>query len=354
MQPQLVFRMLRPALAFAWFLVCTSQGRAAHAAGDPLGFWGGPSECAAPNLRVPSGFRVTVRLQRGRWLAWIKDNDGEGGERLLVGESCAEITRAVGLTISLLGAIPAPLTAEGEFTPSVPASVVSRAEEVPGAEPPSAEPLNAAALEDGPLPPVELAIPEPFVDRPTQSQPRPLPQVEVEAAVEPRPTQSWSGTGTRAALLGGTLFDGTSSSVAGEVLLSNDFAAWTLLGELRFALGTFDGGVRLELQTAEVGVSGCRRWQKSVTVLACAGVVLEALRATAPLVAHPNADASLLPGATLGLALRAPLSERAGVLAVLGALERLRGAQFFVEPVGLVHTLPRTGFSFLAGPELQF
>lgn len=364
--------------------------RAAAAEGDTTRpFWDAPSGCPAPNASAAPSVRVTVRQQQGRWFARIKDSRAQGDERLLVGDSCDEVTRAVVVTLSLL-------SPRAEATSKFAPAARSDASLAPSGEAPQpfGEPLAAAPPQSGqsssnsaaagaanpnapnlgaPNPPPsdtganDLSSPAPSTLQGTapiappesHAQPVSAPQAEAReqdglsppgSSVEVAPAAKICG-----ALLGGALQDGAELwSVGGALSVAGDWPRWTLSGDLRLALGAVDSGVRLELQRVGVGLSACKRWDDQLTLLLCAGVGLDVLRGVAPDIARPSADASLLPGGAVQLLLRAPIATRVGVLMALGAHGRVRGAQFAVEPTGVVYTFPRTGFSLLAGPELEF
>lgn len=337
--------------------------RSAAAQGDvtrPL--WDAPSACPAPNVSSPSSVRVTVRQQQGRWFARIKDIRAQGDERLLVGDSCDEVSRAVVVTLSLLSPrVEAPPTSESVLRPDA-----SAAPSTPPAQPvtesPAPDPLPSERVEtNSPSSPVPSTLQNlaPSAEPEPRAQRVPAPEADARERARLSPPSSRPegapAAPVRGALLGGALQDGADLwSAGGALAVAADWPRWTLMGDLRLALGAVDAGVRLELQRVGLGLSACKRWDDQLTLLLCAGVGVDVLRGVAPEIARPSADASVLPGGALQLLLRVPLATRVAGLLALGAHGRVRGAQFAVAPTGVVYTFPRTGFSLLAGPELEF
>jgi hypothetical protein len=295
-----------------------------------------PSRAATPDDGEP---RVDVDVvQHGAgWAATLTARypSGASGTRHIEAASCAELERAVAVSLSLLEPADAARTATRRD-----ASVASRdtpvADEVAGGD------AAGAAGGDRGAPSARGSD----VEGPPEDA-----GVVVESA--PRAQGARRGFVRSGALVGtgGGRFAELGAALSGGLW----FGRWGGRLEVgaRRPLSSIpaEQGVSLELTRVAAALEACGRSGTWIEWGLCAGPRLELVTGLASGPSDPTSDGVVLPGVGAGSFLRIPFAPRWALSSELQGSWALRGAEAHVLPWGRVYELPRLGASLLVGVE---
>ena len=285
---------------------------------------------------------VQVRISGGpsHWLATlrVRYENGSAGLRQLSAASCAELQRAVAVTLSLLEASSS--LPEPDIAPGTVAAAAKAARESP-------VPVSSAAPDVAPsvaLAPALLAAARRAGNTEDAGPERDGQEPDAHARRGfLRVSSLWAIAGDRFAELGAAL--------AGGVWLGSWGARAELSARQPLVRVPAERGFSLQLQRYALGLEPCVRRLGAVEWGVCTGPRLELVRGLAVGPSEPAADAVWLPGWGGGSWLRLPLSATWALSAELQSSWSLRRAQASVLPWGKIYELPRLDSSLLFGAE---
>ncbi|MEO8180737.1 MAG: hypothetical protein ABI895_18035 [Deltaproteobacteria bacterium] len=322
-----------------------------------------PAEASCPSVRewvassadaadAPSTVQVRTTGGPSHWLATlsVRYANGSAGTRQLSARSCAELERAVAVTLSLLES-GAPL-ADPPVSPPSPVSPPAQREPVAAADGAArAAPARPRAAPPVVAPPVvapvvaALAPPGRLASSTEDAGPE-------RDGLEPD-ARSLHGFLRVSSLLAvaGSRFGELGAALAGGLWLGSYGARAELSARRPLASVPATHGFSLQLQRYAAAFEPCVRRRGAVDWAVCSGPRLEWVRGLALGPSDPAPDQVWLPGWGGGTWLRLPLSDSWALSAGLQASWSLRRAQASVAPWGKVYELPRLGSSLLLGAE---
>lgn len=297
---------------------------------------------------------IDVVQHEAGWAATLTARypSGAAGTRNITAASCAELERAVAVSLSLLEPADTaqadqqrgPAVASSNTTAASPPSNTTAANPASSTTPPSA-PSNTTAASDVPR---EAAATrsdagEPFVDAGVSTERVPRVPGAEHAVVR---LAALVGTGGgRFAELGAALSGGLwLGRWGGRVELSARRPPSALSAEQ---------DVSLEITRLASALELCGRSDTSIDWGLCAGPRLELVTGLASGPSDPKSDAVWLPGVGAGAFLRVPIAASWALAGELQGSWALRGAEATVRPWGRVYELPRLGASLLVGVEWE-
>jgi hypothetical protein len=294
-----------------------------------------PSRAAAPDDGEP---RVDVDVvQHGAgWAATLTARypSGASGTRHIEAASCAELERAVAVSLSLLE------PADGARTAArrVP-SVASR--NTPAADEGAGERAAAAAGGDRGAPSARTSD--------VEGSP------EDAGVVESAPWAQGARLGfVRSAALvgmGGGRFAELGAALSGGLWFGRWGGRLEVGARRPLSAIAAEHGVSLELTRVSAALEACGRSGTWIEWGLCAGTRLELVTGLASGPSDPTSDGVVLPGVGAGSFLRIPFAPRWALSSELQGSWALRGAEAHVLPWGRVYELPRLGASLLVGVE---
>jgi hypothetical protein len=319
---------------------------------------------AVADTSDPPAVEVVVSGEQGRWLATLRVRYGNGssGTRRISARSCAELQRAVAVTLSLLdpaSALPepdAPLAVDGSARQSAlqqsavqqsapqlapeRANTAVAAATVPARASPSSVASPPAAARSLAAPELRAGVVGREVEGPTPEAPR----------VAPSPLEGFVRASSLVAIAG-SRFGELGAALASGVWLGTWGARLELSARRPLAKLTAAHDFTLQLERYTAAVEPCARLSGAVELAVCGGPRLELLRGLAVGPSVPESDLVWLPGVGSGSWLRLPVSASWSLSAELQASWSLRRAQASVVPWGRVYELPRFGAGLLLGAE---
>jgi hypothetical protein len=318
----------------------------------------------------PPAVEVVVSGEQGRWVAilLVRYESGSSGTRRISARSCAELQRAVAVTLSLLD----PASGLPEPEPRLADDGSAQRTALQQAAPRGADPQQAAlplaperattavAAADVPaqvslssvvaLPPAaerSLAAPESGVEVVGREVEGPTPEAP---RVAPSPLEGFVRASSLLAIAGGR-FGELGAALASGAWLGAWGARVELSARRPLAKLTAAHDFTLQLERYAAAVEPCVRLSRGVELAVCGGPRLELLRGLAVGPSTPESDLVWLPGVGSGSWLRLPVSDSWSLSAELQASWSLRRAQASVVPWGKVYELPRWGAGLLLGAE---
>lgn len=317
--------------------MCASRDARAEVIGQ-----GGSCEIEAPNAATSQGHEPRVDIavvQHGAgWAATLTARYPSGaiGTRHIEAVSCAELERAVAVSLSLLE----PADAEGASGPDVP----------------SVAPSNTPAPNAG----ISEAAPAAGGDGSavsTQSLDAGGPPLDagVSAEVSPQARGPRQGFVRAAALVGsgGGRFAELGGALSGGLWLGRWGGRLEVGARRPLSALPAERGVSLELTRFTAGFDVCGRSGAWIEWGLCAGPRLELVAGLASGPSDPTSDMVLLPGLGAGVFLTLPIASRWSLSSELQGSWALRGAEATVRPWGSVYELPGLGASLLFGVAWQ-
>jgi hypothetical protein len=295
-------------------------------------FWHG-ADCGAPTLgsaAAPGGHEPRVDIdvvQHGdRWAATLtaRHPSGATGTRHIEAASCAELERAVAVSLSLLE----------------PADAASHA----GLRATAVAPSNTGAADDvdrGPAPAgADAGAP---VD------------AGVGAEIAPRARGARRGYVRSAALVGssGGRFAELGAALSGGLWLGRWGGRVEVGARRPLSSISAEHGVSLEFTRIAAALEVCGRSGAWIEWGVCAGPRLELVAGLASGPSDPTSDVVVLPGVGAGGFSSIPIASRWALFGELQGGWALRGAEAHVRPWGRVYELPRLGASLLVGVEWE-
>jgi hypothetical protein len=295
-------------------------------------FWHGadcgaptPGSAAARDGREP---RVDIDVvQHGaRWAATLtaRHPSGATGTRHIEAASCAELERAVAVSLSLLEPADAASPAGLRVAPVAPSNT-GAADDVAGG------PAPAAGVADGGAP----------VD------------TGVAAAIAPRTPAARRGYVRSAGLVGsgGGRFAELGAALSGGLWLGSWGGRLEVGARRPLSAISAERGVSLEVTRVAAALEVCGRSGAWIEWGLCAGPRLELVAGLASGPSDPGSDRVVLPGVGAGGFSSIPFASHWALFGELQASWALRGAEAHVRPWGRVYELPRLGASLLVGVE---
>jgi hypothetical protein len=300
---------------------------------------GGPTRGSAstPDGREP---RVDIDVvQHGAgWAATLTARypSGATGSRHIEAASCAELERAVAVSLSLLE--PADAASPGS-------------QGVPPVAPSNTRAANAVASGPAPASDADRGAP------PARSSDVGGPPVDagVGAEIAPRVRGARRGFVRAAALAGsgGGRFAELGAALAGGLWLGRWGGRLEVGVRRPLSSISAEHGVSLELTRLAAAFEACGRSGAWIEWGLCAGPRLELVAGLASGPSDPTSDLVLLPGLGAGGFLRIPIASSWALSSELQGSWALRGAEANVLPWGRVYELPRLGASLLVGVEWE-
>jgi len=299
---------------------------------------------------------VHIRERSGRWLGHIDADypDGHRGSRELGASSCAELTRAIAVTLSLLqGETVAARAAGFERADALPERAPdpsrSAAAQPAGAAPPATE---TAALSREPARPSADLGSAPAEPEPAAAEP-PVPllvaaaQVRMNGPSEAALAAPASAEAARGVTLNlsslvaaeGTSFVELGGALAAALWLGSWGARLQGTGRWPVASVAAQHQIDVRFQRLSAALEGCHRLEAPRLGL-CAGFRLEQLQAHAPALRDPSGKALWLPALGGGASFALPAGHGVAYSAELQSHFRLQPATLSAEPWGVVYTLP--------------
>jgi hypothetical protein len=345
--------------AHAWCVACAGAlllGAPREARAEVI-WHGAPCGAASQNPVAPGRVedvgapRVDIDVvERGaHWVATLTARypDGSTGTRSIQAATCAELERAVEVSLSLLEPVEeqpasAPnadiLGGDATAGSSAPAAVL---EAVPST--PASSAAGASGVSGTFVPPSPVSVLTPPADAGGGSE-----------AARPSPRGAL-GFVRAVALLGsaGGKFYEAGAAFAGGLW----FGPWG--GRVELSLRrplspvSAEHAVSLELQRVAAALDGCVRRRASIEWGLCGGPRLELVTGLSAGPSDPARDSAWLPALGGGAWVRVPIAPRWALSSELQGSWSLRRAEVNVLPWGRVYELPRLGVSLLTGIEWE-
>jgi hypothetical protein len=302
-------------------------------------FWHG-ADCGAPTpgsaaARDGHEPRVDIDVVQhdAGWAATLtaRHPSGATGTRHIEAASCAELERAVSVSLSLLE--PADAASHARLrAPAVAPSNTGAANDV------ASEPAPAAGA-DGSAP-VDAGV---SLD------------TGVSTELAPRTRGTRRGYVRSAALVGsgGGRFAELGAALSGGLWLGHWGGRLAVDARRPLASISAEHGVSLELTRLAAAFEVCGRNGAWIEWGLCAGPRLELVAGLASGPSDAGSDRVVLPGVGAGGFSSVPIASRWELFGELQASWALRGAEAHVRPWGRVYELPRLGASLLVGVEWE-
>jgi hypothetical protein len=283
---------------------------------------------------------VDVVQHRAGWAATLTARypSGATGTRFIETASCAELERAVAVSLSLL-------------------------DPIAGATPQRASPVPQRSTTVRAAPSVAASETPAPTDRDTSAGSSPREAVSADAGVDAEfahgsldeslhPSRRFVRMAALAGSSGGRFME-LGGALSGGLWLGR-WGGRVEVGTRR-ALSSVsaDRGVSLELTRYVAALDVCARSGEVLHWGLCAGPRLERVAGLASGPSNPASDAVWLPGLGAGIFLRLPIVSRWSLYSELQGSWALRGAEANVRPWGRVYELPRLGGDLLVGIELE-
>jgi hypothetical protein len=281
---------------------------------------------------------IDVVQHAARWAATLTARypSGASGTRHIEATSCAELERAVAVSLSLLEPADAASAAGRRVPPVAPSNTPVANAEASGPAPTAGADRGApsAGSSDVGGPPVDAGV---------------------DAEIASRATAARRGYVRSAALVGsgGGRFAELGAALSGGLWLGRWGGRLQVAARKPLSSISAEHGVSLEFTRVAAALEVCGRSGGWIEWGLCAGPRLELVTGLASGPSDPASDGVVLPGMGAGGFSSIPIASRWALFGELQASWALRGAEANVRPWGRVYELPRLGASLLVGMEWE-
>lgn len=296
-----------------------------------------PASAATPDGHEPRVDIDVVQHEAG-WAATLTARypSGATGTRHIEATSCAELERAVAVSLSLLQPADAASTAARRVPPVAPSNT--------GA-------ANAVASRPSPTAGTDRGAPS------ARSSDVGGPSVDAGVAAElaPRAPGARRGSIRSAAIVGsgGGRYAELGAALSGGLWLGHWGGRLQVAARRPLSSISAEHDVSLEFTRVAAALEVCGRSGAWIEWGLCAGPRLELVAGLASGPSDPASDGVVLPGMGAGGFSSIPIASRWALVGELQASWALRGAEANVRPWGRVYELPRLDASLLVGVEWE-